>query len=294
MFWVTVDGLQRHWDRARVDAEIGTSGIVLSTRNVDALTLSLPAASVKDWVAGKTIQIDGNSLAAPPAARDEAMWTVHLARSEGGWAIAGNTPPAGLSKRHGLQGPIDDAFLDYFIIVRPTGKPLGAKTGAWCADEYAHAVEHWRKQFRGEAIVKDDVSVTSQDIADANLVLFGDPSSNAVLGRLATKLPVKWDARRIEIAGASYRGDHHVPALIYPNPLNPSRYVVLNSGFTFREYDYLNNARQVPKLPDYAVFNVDAPRTSRAPAAVVAAGFFDEKWQPQSDGGESALGRLAP
>ena len=28
---------------------------------------------------------------------------------------------------------------------------------------------------------------------------------------------------------------HHVPILIYPNPLNPQRYVVLNSGFTFRE-----------------------------------------------------------
>ena len=41
--------------------------------------------------------------------------------------------------------------------------------------------------------------------------------------------------------------------LIYPNPLNPKKYVVLNSGFTFREFDYLNNARQIPKLPDWAV-----------------------------------------
>ena len=50
-----------------------------------------------------------------------------------------------------------------------------------------------------------------------------------------------------------------MPVLIYPNPLNPKRYVVLNSGFTFREYDYLNNARQVPKLPDFAVVDVDVP-----------------------------------
>ena len=64
---------------------------------------------------------------------------------------------------------------------------------------------------------------------------------------------------------------------------------MLNSGFTFREYDYLNNARQVPKLPDYAVIDVDAPRTPRAPAAVVTAGFFDEQWQPQADGGKSAM-----
>ena len=66
--------------------------------------------------------------------------------------------------------------------------------------------------------------------------------------------------------------------LIYPNPLNPKRYVVINSGFTFREYDYLNNARQVPKLPDFAVVDVDVPVSSRAPGGIVTAGFFTEAW----------------
>jgi hypothetical protein len=55
--------------------------------------------------------------------------------------------------------------------------------------------------------------------------------------------------------------------------------VVLNSGFTFREYDYLNNARQVPKLPDYAVIDVRTPPSARSPGAVAAAGFFDEQWR---------------
>ena len=37
--------------------------------------------------------------------------------------------------------------------------------------------------------------------------------------------------------------------MICPNPLNPKRYVVLNSGFTFREFDYLNNrANFLPQL----------------------------------------------
>ena len=70
-----------------------------------------------------------------------------------------------------------------------------------------------------------------------------------------------------------------MPVLIYPNPLNPRRYVVLNSGFTFREYDYLNNARQVPKLPDWAVVNTSVKPTSRVPGEIVAAGFFDERWR---------------
>ncbi|MCA9267802.1 MAG: hypothetical protein KDA41_05000, partial [Planctomycetales bacterium] len=72
---------------------------------------------------------------------------------------------------------------------------------------------------------------------------------------------------------------HHAPALIYPNPLNPARYVVLNSGFTYREYDYLNNARQTPKLPDWAIFDLRGPTTSQRAATIADADFFDEAWQ---------------
>ena len=62
-------------------------------------------------------------------------------------------------------------------------------------------------------------------------------------------------------------------------------YVVVNSGFTYREYDYLNNARQVPKLPDFAVIDVKSPPTSQRPGGIVTAGFFTERWQlpPQPD-----------
>ena len=127
--------------------------------------------------------------------------------------------------------------------------------------------------------MKDDKDVAAADVAESNLVLWGDPSSNRVLAKVADKLPVKWTKDGVVVGGQTYSAEAHVPVLIYPNPLNPNRYVVVNSGFTFREYDYLNNARQVPKLPDWAVIDATSPRTSRAPGKVVAAGFFDESWQ---------------
>jgi hypothetical protein len=55
--------------------------------------------------------------------------------------------------------------------------------------------------------------------------------------------------------------------------------VVVNSSFTFREYDYLNNARQTPKLPDWAILDITKPVTARAPGGIAAAGFFGEKWE---------------
>ena len=62
--------------------------------------------------------------------------------------------------------------------------------------------------------------------------------------------------------------------------------MVLNSGFTFREFDYLNNARQVPKLPDYAVVDTATPADGRFPGKIAAAGFFDERWQLQANHGQ--------
>ena len=143
----------------------------------------------------------------------------------------------------------------------------------------AHAIEQWKLQFRGEPRVKDDTEITDADIASSNLVLWGDPASNQLLARVADKLPIKWSASELRVGSRTYAIDHHVPVLIYPNPLNPKRYVVLNSGFTFREYDQLNNARQVPKLPDFAIVDVNVPVSSRAPGGIADAGFFGEHWE---------------
>jgi hypothetical protein len=224
------------------------------------------------------ILLDDTTLHAAPVLSDRS-WETHFRKTPAGWIVADARDDGTLRKRHGLQGPIDDAFMDSFVMVRPTGKPLHDKVGKWVAGEMAHAVEHWRRQFRGEARVKNDADVSPDDIANSNLVLWGDPSSNQVLAKIAGKLPIAWDARAVKVGDHSYPGGHHAAVLIYPNPLNQKKYVVLNSGFTFREYDYLNNARQVPKLPDYAVIDVNTPPTSRAPGGIVTAGFFTERWE---------------
>ncbi len=281
-FWVEVDGLGEHWKRARVDAELFAGkqgGPKIKTENVSALTLSFPAGrSSLDMLKKPYVEIDETTLDAPQPLSDRS-WTAHFRKRDGKWQVVESADDAALQKRHGLQGPIDDAFMDSFLMVRPTGQPLNEKVGEWASAELQHAVEHWRRQFRGEARVKNDKDVSDADIAQHNLILWGDPSSNAVLARIADKLPIRWTAESIQVGEQKFSTAGHVPVLIYPNPLNPQRYVVLNSGFTFREYDYLNNARQVPKLPDFAVINVDVPRSSRAPGGIVEAGFFNDSWQ---------------
>jgi len=164
-------------------------------------------------------------------------------------------------------------------MVRPTGTPLTPAIARWAASEQEHAITRWRRQFRGEAPVRDDTAITDADIAASNLVLWGDPGSNQVLARIADQLPIRWTKDAVLIGSARYPAMTHALLLIYPNPLNPKKYVVLNSGVTFREYDDLNNARQIPKLPDYAVVNTTTPPDDRWPGKVAAAGFFDERWE---------------
>jgi dienelactone hydrolase len=283
MFWVTVDGLAKHWDRARVEGSIaGPDTVELKSSNVTGLTLDVPATAGKFAPDAKvTVTIDGQKLQATSNA-EKGLHAAFVRHGEAWKAVTEASsataafPPA---KRHGLQGPIDDAFMEPFLIVKPTGKPLNDGTAKWTAAEAEHAILHWHKQFRGEARVKNDVDVTEADLRDYNVVLFGDPGSNAVMAKLAAKLPIGWTGKEITVGGKAFDAGHHVAAMVYPNPLNPQRYVVLNSGFTFREFDYINNARQTPKLPDYAVIDTATPVTPKAPGNVVEGGFFDERWQ---------------
>jgi hypothetical protein len=280
--WVQINGLERHWDRAEVGLHLGGN---LKTRNISALSIIVPPGQwgrpiledeiIKDV---PTLRIDGDTLPRGDYQSDRS-YVLHARKVNGHWRRVDSAQWDGLHKSPGLQGPIDDAFMDRFLMVRPTGQPLNETVGTWAKAEMGHAVEHWRRQFRGDAPVKDDSAVPDADIAASNLVLWGDPSSNKLLAKIADRLPVKWTTEGVRVGDRTFPASQHVPVLIYPNPLNPKKYVVLNSGFTFREYDYLNNARQVPKLPDYAVLDVSVPPSSRWPGKVVLADFFDEQWK---------------
>ena len=276
--WVTLDGMGRQWERARVDAELaGDSEVRAKTTNVTGLTFSMaPGLCPLDGSRKVKVTLDDQVLEAPAPGSDRS-WKAQFHKDGSSWAVG--ALPDGLRKRPGLQGPIDHAFMDSFIMVKPTGKPLNDKVGDWAAKEMEHAIVHWRRQYRGDARVTTDDAVSDADIAGSNLVLWGDPSSNKILAKIADKLPLQWRAKDITVGDKTYPSDTHVAVLIYPNPLNPKKYVVLNSGFTFREYDYLNNARQVPKLPDWAVVDVSTPPNSRWPGDVVQADFFSDAWE---------------
>ena len=280
MHWLRVDGLEEHWEPSLTSARVDPSQSIIDIKTQGTTDLSLNFDSGEaplDLDAVVTIQVNGRSVGQVRPRSDLSLRT-YLYQEGGQWKL-GERPEVGLRKQHNLQGPIDDALMDSFIFVRPTGKAWHESVGKWTESELERAIEHWRRHFRGPARVKDDAEVSETDIATANLILWGDPASNRLLARLQKDLPIRWTEAQVRCGDTAYPSQHHGVIAIYPNPLNPERYVVLNSSFTFREYAYLNNARQVPKLPDWAVIDVRVPADTLWPGKVVAADFFDERWQ---------------
>ncbi|MEY2600360.1 MAG: hypothetical protein RLZZ142_2619 [Verrucomicrobiota bacterium] len=281
--WITIQGMEHHWNQARVDGHVerNEQRIRITTENVTSLTLHCgPGDFPMDPLSATQIVLDGQEIIAPPPQTD-LSWSVHCVKLSNRWFLS-DAPYSGRVKRPGLQGPIDDAFLDRFLVVRPSKPASHPAIAQWVESEMQRFLTQWRRQFRGEISVRDADSLTPEDIENSHLILWGDPASNPFLASIMADLPVRWDEKNLGLGSKEFDVQHHVPAFIYPNPRSPGRYIVCNSGFTYREYDYLNNARQGAKLPDWAIIDTRQAPNTRTPGKISAAGFFGESWEVTS------------
>jgi dienelactone hydrolase len=238
-YWISIESVEKQYQRAEVDADRVGDEIRVTTRNVSRISINGGTHAIVD---GQSIELANFGL---------------LMKTSEGWRRAGK---GGRFKKPGLQGPVDDAFKDAFLVVRPTGKPENKDAGDYINDTLDQFRKEWAKYMRGEVRIKDDKSVTDDDIARYHLILFGDPQSNRLTKRIAPLLMRAWPTAPL------------VPVLIAPNPLNNGRYVVFNSGHTFHEEEFKgSNALLYPRLGDYAMIHPMA-RT------VVRGGIFDTEW----------------
>lgn len=276
--WMTIEEVESVYEPSTVEAKITDSGDVdVTTSNVAALRLTRDVAT--DAI------IDGTVLECRSAA-DGLLPDVFYVKGETGWQVLDYDESRGFGdnpevrKRPGLQGPIDDAFMSSFVCVRGTGTAWNEDVNdwsKWTLDRFSAEFAQW---MRGDVRMVDDVSLDDETIANNHLVLFGDPGSNAVLSRIVDRLPITWTKEKIRIGDQEWSAGDHGVSLIFPNPLNPSKYVVLNSGHTFHEKDCrASNAWLFPRLGDIAVQSVTPVGDDQFEEKTVWAGLFDARWQ---------------
>jgi len=279
--WVEIMSLGKHFDRAEVDARQTKEGFKVKTTNVKALRLTLAEGAPPK----PTVVINDQEVSAKPWITPNGQYHVFLVRDKNGWRsvlpqVLFTARDRKLQKFGGMQGPIDDAFSESFLCVHGTDKPWHQGTQKYADLALMHFQMEWAKYWRGQLPVKDDVDVSNDDILSKHLILFGDPASNSLIAQVLPSLPITWTKDQIVVAGKKCRAQDHVPVMIYPSPLTPGRYVVLNSGHTFPTPDYVKtNALLYPRLGDYALLRLAPTDRSILNTEVVTAGLFDDYWQ---------------
>lgn len=292
--WIEIQRLRQHWQRAdlavELDATLGTPTFHCGTANVQRFTIAITdrRCPLKPGQPVRFI-VDGNAVDGPPfqlpyrVTLDRFEFT-HMAgpkkdqpRVFANWKLLApaDAEDKTLAKKPQLAGPIDDAFNDRFLVVPPEGAGFHPATQTALQAAIDEARTTWAQFFRGSFRERASGELTNADLADSHLVLFGDPKSNPVIAKILPQLPIQWTAEKLVVAGQTYPDAQHLPLLIFPNPLNPSRYIVLNSGST-TPGSFGTGKEHTPKLPDWAVLDVTKDRKSSA--ALAAAGFFDEAW----------------
>lgn len=275
--WLTIEEMDDHLDAATVHATVANNGTLhIKTENITALQIARDVA--------EKVEIDGDEHPLSNAGGgllpgvfytwNGKHWDV--LSYDDSRAFAANPQ---LHKRHNLQGPIDDAFMEPFVCVLPTGKPWHESQAAWAKWTYDRFAREFDKWFRGRVPTINDSELTDEQIESKNLILFGDPSSNAVLAKVVEDLPVTWTKGALEVGGKTYDPKSQAVSLIFPNPLNPTRYVVINSGHTIHDAEFIGtNALLFPRLGDIAVQSFEPTKDGFSEKTEWATS-FDSKWK---------------
>jgi len=280
-YWVRILRFAEPMKFAEIDArDLGGGRFEITTANVAAFSLDT-ARVAQPRPRGprprpSTVTIDGQEVRVGPG--DDTF-----VRSRRGRWSAVRALPRGLAKKKGLEGPVADAFLGSFVLVRGTTSP-----DPWEREVIRREVEararDWERMFNCRPRVKDDAAVTDADIARHHLVLYGGPAANAIAAKVARRLPIAIERDRIRVGRKTFQGDDVGVKLCYPNPLNPERYVVVVAGLSPDALHQVNNrfGNWFGWGPydnydwfDYGVFD---GRTA-SPETFLCVGFFDQGWE---------------
>jgi poly(3-hydroxybutyrate) depolymerase len=271
-YWVRVDSFERYSEPARLQARLDGNTIEISSTNVRAFTLFL-SPNLLDMSSNVRVKQNGQLVY---AGKPEAEVRV------------GSPVTPGLHKEQGLSGPLSDIFYEPFLVVYGTQGDDKQEIDA--ARKEAEAIR--TKGLRGVRFyavpIKSDHEVTAADIEKFHLLLVGTAKSNLLLSRLENRLPVRVESGAVVAGDRRFAGEDVGYRLIYPNPLNPLKYVVVCAAVTYKGLAGLSsipmpnfgwNARVTE--PDVVVTD---PRANGLYPRYLAAWVFDNQWQLEDRG----------
>lgn len=255
-YWVQIDGRKDENFIASIDAIAWGQSILVKTDNVDTYTLNLELAPID---CNRPVEIieNGQSL-------DFVTGQIFTKKSK-------KYINATYVKNERIRGPVCDVFTNPYLIVYGTG----GKDKEFCeAIENVGKLLERKKQYFGEpesakltkylgtvshCLFFADTNMPEKLIDSHNLILVGTPESNLWLSKISKELPVQISAGGLIAHGEHYIGRDLGFILIYPNPMNPEKYVLVLSGTSSRAMANIPKAYRQMKLirpSDVGIFEI--------------------------------------
>ncbi len=308
-YWVAIDELNEVNRFARIEAEIKSPNTIeIKQNNIMQFTLWLDEKlvdanqSISVSVNNRTVfkgelppskkltlrrEPDGSYLQllnepdlriAGKNASDRLAGIAMQLDNAGNAARIVSLPPEPLKKTGKIYGTISDAFNRPFLFVIGTNARNAREQAMVVATRRAaeSLEQEWMARANGSVKVKADSEITREDINEYNLILFGNAQVNSFIAQINDRLPIKFGVGGLSAGNKTFTNEDIGMAMVFPNPLNPNRYVVIVGGASAGSMEIASRLR-LNELPDYVIF--DNRALSGEKLQFVDGGFFDKFWR---------------
>lgn len=233
LHWVTVLGREDENYVARIEASVDGQKIILNRKNIDAYQVDLKLTPL-DHTQPMTITDNGKSISVAP----QEIFTYQSSKYD----------QAKYVKNSQLHGPISDVFTDAYTVLYTHGKD----------SKQTKKIATIAKQIAGTGPCIPEGDLSDEIIQNHNIVIVGRTGKSQIFNQISDRLPIHAESNKIAFDGQSISGDIGV-MMIYPNPLNPKKYIALilaSSNLALKKISNVWKSDIANAKVDVAVFKV--------------------------------------
>ena len=261
-YWLKINEAVETMKCARIKASLAKNGsIAVETENVSAYEINLANLG---FDRSRSLRVITDGQVSFEGVPDSDSIVI----DNGGGATE---QPGILSKNATIEGPILHAFTDGFVVIQGTEGPVEERQQATTlCQAFCQA---WREDYSQDCPHKTDNEITPADIESKNLILFGNDQTNSFIKRIIGQLPVAFSPAGVTVANKSYAGSNIGVRMVYPNPLNKNRYIVIIGGNKMENLPFEVKCLAIEGWYDFMVW-----KPGEANQSLIDIGYFDKRW----------------
>lgn len=263
-YWLRINRLTSPLVVGKITASINTDGTIdVATENIASYEILLDQLGYRK---DKPLTVRTNNNVSFSGTPDVSKIQLN---------VEGPATPesAATYKNSAIEGPISHAFAGPFLLVEGSG---GSNEDRAAVESLSQRIrESWMKNYGVSCPFKKDRDLSPDDIRNKHLVLLGNGETNSMIKELSSRVPLQIERQQISVGDKRYSGRALGVALIYPNPLNPDKYIVIAGANNSDGYKLIESNLSLKGWYDFALWQGGNTKDPE----VVAMGHWDGAWR---------------